>query len=171
MKFSVDVYSRFIVNNPILVILLSLIWTGIAIYGVTYFRFTNDYRYFFSSENPYLTAFEELERTYSSPDTLLFVYQPQDGTKATSAQALQMVEEITTQGWQIPFSTRVDSITNFQNTRAIGEDDLEVRDLVVDAGQTDAEMLAYVEETILNEPLLVGRLLSRTRTHKCELFA
>jgi predicted RND superfamily exporter protein len=89
------------------------------------------------------------------------VYQPKDGTKATSAQALQMVEEITTQGWQIPFSTRVDSITNFQNTRAIGEDDLEVRDLVVDAGQTDAEMRAYVEETILNEPLLVGRLLSQ----------
>ena len=161
MKFSVDGYSRFIVNNPILVIVLSLIWAGIAIYGITNFRFTNDYRYFFSSENPYLTAFEELERTYSSPDTLLYVYQPKDGTKATSAQALQMVEEITTQGWQIPFSTRVDSITNFQNTRAIGEDDLEVRDLVVDAGQTDAEMRAYVEETILNEPLLVGRLLSQ----------
>ncbi len=161
MKFSVDGYSRFIVNNPILIILLSLIWSGIAIYGVSYFRFTNDYRYFFSSENPYLTAFEELERTYASPDTLLYVYQPKDGTKATSAQALQMVEEITTQGWQIPFSTRVDSITNFQNTRAIGEDDLEVRNLVVDAGQTDAEMRAYVEETILNEPLLVGRLLSR----------
>ena len=161
MKFSVDGYSRFIVNNPILVIVLSLIWAGIAIYGITNFRFTNDYRYFFSSENPYLTAFEELERTYSSPDTLLYVYQPKDGTKATSAQALQMVEEITTQGWQIPYSTRVDSITNFQNTRAIGEDDLEVRDLVVDAGQTDAEMRAYVEETILNEPLLVGRLLSQ----------
>mgnify|MGYP001205846968 CR=1 FL=1 len=128
MKLSVDAYSRFIVNNPILVIVLSLIWAGIAIYGITNFRFTNDYRYFFSSENPYLTAFEELERTYSSPDTLLYVYQPKDGTKATSAQALQMVEEITTQGWQIPFSTRVDSITNFQNTRAIGEDDLEVRD-------------------------------------------
>ena len=160
MKLSVDAYSRFIVNNPILVIVLSLIWAGLAIYGVTNFRFTNDYRYFFSSENPYLTAFEELERTYASPDTLLLVYQPKDGTKATSAQALQMVEEITTRGWQIPFSTRVDSITNFQNTRAIGEDDLEVRDLVVNAGQTDAEMRAYVEETILNEPLLVGRLLS-----------
>ena len=91
MKFSVDGYSRFIVNNPILVILLSLIWAGVAIYGVTNFRFTNDYRYFFSSENPYLTAFEELERTYASPDTLLLVYQPKDGTKATSAQALQMV--------------------------------------------------------------------------------
>ena len=103
MKFSVDGYSRFIVNNPILVIVLSLIWAGIAIYGITNFRFTNDYRYFFSSENPYLTAFEELERTYSSPDTLLYVYQPKDGTKATGAQALQMVEEITTQGWQIPF--------------------------------------------------------------------
>ncbi len=160
MNFSVAGYSRFIVNNPILVVILSLIWTGVAMFGVTHFRFTNDYRYFFSSENPYLTAFEELERTYSSPDTLLFVYQPQDGTKATSATSLQMVSEITDSGWQIPFSTRVDSITNFQNTRAIGEDDLEVRDLVVDAQQADAETRQYVEDTVLNEPLLVGRLLS-----------
>ena len=35
MKFSVDGYSRFIVNNPVLVIVLSLIWAGIAIYGIT----------------------------------------------------------------------------------------------------------------------------------------
>ena len=160
MNFSVAGYSRFIVNNPILVVILSLIWTGVAMFGVTHFRFTNDYRYFFSSENPYLTAFEELERTYSSPDTLLFVYQPQDGTKATSATSLQMVSEITDSGWQIPFSTRVDSITNFQNTRAIGEDDLEVRDLVVDAQQSEAETRQYVEDTVLNEPLLVGRLRS-----------
>ena len=69
-----------------------------------------------------------------------------------------MVEEITTQGWQIPFLLALTPLP-ISKTRAIGEDDLEVRDLV-DAGQTDAEMRAYVEDTILNEPLLVGRLLS-----------
>jgi hypothetical protein len=55
---------------------------------------------------------------------VLFVYQPKDGSKATSAQALNLAFDLTQGGWQVPYSTRVDSIANFQNTRAIGEDDL-----------------------------------------------
>ena len=60
----------------------------------------------------------------------------------------------------MPFSTRVDSLTNFQNTRAIGEDDLEVRALVPDLTDINDQRIAYIEETILSEPLLAGRLLS-----------
>ena len=131
-----------------------------ALAGGQNLRFTNDYRYFFTDENPYLTAFEELERTYSSPDTIIFVYQPQDGSDATSREALNLAYELTEAGWQVPFSTRVDSLTNFQNTRAIGEDDLEVRALVPDPSDISDRRIAYIEETILNEPLLAGRLLS-----------
>ncbi len=160
MPFTAEVYGRFVMNRPYLVIIVSLALAFLAIFGAQHLRFTNDYRYFFSEENPYLTAFEELERTYSSPDTLLYVYQPKDGSKATSPDAIRMVHEITTQGWQVPFSTRVDSITNFQNTRAIGEDDLEVRNLVVDPENATDEQRAYAEQVILDEPLLAGRLLS-----------
>ena len=160
MFLTSETYGRFIVSRPYLVIITSLIVAFIAIAGVQKIRPTNDYRYFFTTENPYLTAFEELERTYSSPDTLFYVYQPKDGSKATSREALSLAHDITTQGWQVPFSTRVDSITNFQNTRAIGEDDLSVRDLVADPATATADELAYAEKTILEEPLLAGRLLS-----------
>ena len=156
-------YGEFVTRRPILVIVLSLLLAAMAIAGGQHLRFTNDYRYFFSNENPYLTAFEELERTYSSPDTIVYVYQPQDGTLATSREALNLAYDMTEAGWQIPYSTRVDSLTNFQNTRAVGEDDLEVRDLVPDASDISDARIAYVEDTILNEPLLAGRLLSLDR--------
>ena len=153
-------YGEFITRHPIIIAVLSIAISVVAIMGAQNLRFTNDYRYFFTNDNPYLTAFEELERTYSSPDTLLFVYQPQDGSKAVSREALSLAHDITTAGWQLPFSTRIDSITNFQNTRAIGEDDLEVSDLVIDPASMTQAQLDYVEATILNEPLLAGRLLA-----------
>ena len=156
-------YGEFVTRRPFLVIFVSLLVGFAATFGAQHLRFTNDYRYFFSNENPYLTAFEELERTYSSPDTLVYVYQPKDGSNATSAEALTMAFELTDGGWQIPFSTRVDSMTNFQNTRAIGDDDLEVRALLEDPADINPEKIAYIEDTVLNEPLLAGRLLSEDK--------
>ena len=136
-------YGEFVTKHPIVVAILSIAISAVLIMGVQNLRFTNDYRYFFTSENPYLTAFEELERTYTSPDTLLFVYQPKDGSKAVSREALSLADELTTNGWQLPYSIRIDSLTNFQNTRAIGEDDLEVRDLVRDPSSLSDADLAY----------------------------
>ena len=120
MTFNMQKYGEFVTGHPLKVIIASLLLAALAISGAQQLRQTNDYRYFFSDENPYLSAFEELERTYSSPDTVLFVYQPKDGSKATSAQALNLAFDLTQGGWQVPYSTRVDSIANFQNTRAIG---------------------------------------------------
>lgn len=156
-------YGEFITKRPFLVIFLSLLVGFTALFGAQHLRFTNDYRYFFSNENPYLTAFEELERTYSSPDTIVYVYQPKDGSAATSPDALNLAWELTDAGWQIPYSTRVDSITNFQNTRAIGEDDLEVRALLEDPADISPDKIAYIEDTVLNEPLLAGRLMSHDK--------
>jgi len=86
MPFTMQQYGDFITRRPFLVIFLSLILAVMASMGGQNLRFTNDYRYFFSNDNPYLTAFEELERTYSSPDTLFFVYQPKDDSHATSPE-------------------------------------------------------------------------------------
>lgn len=163
MPFTMQQYGEFVTRRPFVVIILSLLISMVALAGGQHLRFTNDYRYFFSNENPYLTAFEELERTYSSPDTIFFVYQPKDGSDATSVEGLNLAYDLTDAGWQVPFSTRVDSLTNFQNTRSIGEDDLEVRDLLPDLADINPQRIAYIEDTILNEPLLAGRLLSHDK--------
>ncbi|MCK5477321.1 MAG: MMPL family transporter, partial [Methylococcales bacterium] len=60
--------------------------------------------------------------------------------------------------WKIPYSSRVDSITNFQYTQA-DEDDLIVADLVIDP-QVSTEEIEKIKQVALHEPLLVNRLVS-----------
>ena len=130
--------------------------------GVTKLTFRDDYRAFFSEDNPQLTAFEVMEDIYTKNDNILFVLAPADGD-AFSADTLAAVEELTDGAWQIPFALRVDSITNFQHTQAF-EDDLIIEDLLTDARQrTDAER-EKARRVALAEPSLRNRLVP-DRTH------
>lgn len=110
-------YARAIVKLRWLVVLASVAAAMFLASGGRYIQFSNDYRYFFTKQNPNLQAFEQLERTYTSPDTLLWVLRPNEG-KVTTPERLAVIKEITERAWQTPFSTRVDSLTNYQHTSA-----------------------------------------------------
>jgi predicted RND superfamily exporter protein len=111
-----------------LLVVLALAMAGVAASGVRFLDFSNDYRIFFSKENPQLIAFENLQNTYTKSDNVLFTLAPADGDVFTP-HTLEAVEWLTEQAWQIPYSIRVDSLSNFQHTYAEG-DDLIVEDLV-----------------------------------------
>jgi predicted RND superfamily exporter protein len=141
-----------------LVISLSIVVIACLAAGIRLLSFSNDYRMFFSDENPQLQAFEALQNTYSKTDNVLFVITPKDGNVFTR-ETLSEIEWLTEQAWLIPYSIRVDSITNYQHTSADG-DDLWVRNLVEDAaGLSDAD-LAERRKIAINEPLLVNRIIS-----------
>ena len=72
---------------------------------------------------------------------------------------MRTIETLTEKSWQIPYSTRVDSISNFQYTYA-EVDDLIVEDLVSDAHNLSAADINKIREVALNEPLLKQRLVS-----------
>lgn len=141
-----------------IIILLTLILVALAASGGKHLAFTNNYRVFFSAENPELLAFEALEKTYSKNDNVLFVLEPKNGD-AFSTDVLVAIEELTEQAWQIPYSSRVDSLSNFQHTEA-QEDDLVVRDLFEDAENLSVEDIAKIKHISMQEPLLVKRLIS-----------
>ncbi len=126
--------------------------------GGRFLEFTNDYRIFFGDDNPELLAFEELENTYSKNDNVMFVLAPRDG-KVFTKQTLSAVVSLTERAWQMPYSTRVDSISNFQYTAA-KDDELIVRDLVLEPNSADATALADLQRIALEEPLLANSLIS-----------
>ena len=140
------------------VILLTLILVALAASGGKYLAFTNNYRVFFSAENPELLAFESLEKKYSKNDNVLFVLEPKGGDVFTP-DVLATIEELTEKAWQTPYSSRVDSLSNFQHTEA-EEDDLVVRDLFTDAKTLSAEDITKIKNISMNEPLLFKRLIS-----------
>ncbi len=126
--------------------------------GVRNLYFTTDYRVFFSEENPQLQAFDALQDTYTKIDNILFVLTPVDGN-VFSRQTLAAVEDLTKRAWQIPYSIRVDSLSNFQYSYA-EEDDLIVADLVKNSQSLTDRQLEKIKQVALSEPLLVNRIVS-----------
>jgi predicted RND superfamily exporter protein len=102
-------------------------------------RFDMDYRVFFSEKNPQLLAFDELQNTYTKDDNVILVLAPENGHVFTN-ETLEAVEWLTQEAWQIPYSIRVNSITNFQYTYADG-DELIVEDLITDAKNLSKEQI------------------------------
>ncbi|WJW76764.1 MMPL family transporter [Thiohalobacter sp. IOR34] len=141
-------------------LLLSVLAAALlAGWGAGRLHFTNDYRVFFSQENPQLRAFENLQDTYTKNDNVLFVLAPRSGDVFTR-ETLAAVEWLTESAWQMPYSIRVDSISNFQYSHAGGEDELVVEDLVQGAASLDDTRIAAIREVALNEPQLLRRLVS-----------
>lgn len=150
--------GQWVIKYNWFIIILSLLLVFSAATGGRFLVFKADYRVFFSGDNPQLQAFDKLEKTYSKNDNVLFVVTPKDGNVFTR-ETLKVVETLTEKAWQIPYSTRVDSISNFQHTYAKG-DDLVVEDLITDAEQLSNAELARIKSVAINEPLLKQRLIS-----------
>ena len=119
----------------------------------------NDFRELLGEDNPELAALNSLEDTYAASNTVLIAVAPREGSVFTR-RTLGAIEELTRAAWETPHSTRVDSLTNYNHTYAEG-DDLVVEPLVDGAEALSDGDLAQIERIALNEPQLLGRLVSR----------
>jgi len=140
------------------VIIASLAVLFVTGSGARFIKIETDNRIFFGPNNPQLKAMEAFENIYTKNVNVLFILEPKDGNVFTR-KTLTAIEELTGDSWQIPFSSRVDSITNFQNIRADG-DELIVEDLVKNAESLTDGQIGRLRETALSEPLLVDRLVN-----------
>ncbi len=126
--------------------------------GVPFIGVTNDHRVLFDEHDPQLLALEALDETYTESNTALIAVGPAEGTVFTEP-ILTIVEELTEAAWQVPYATRVDSLTNYSHSEADG-DDLVVGPLVVGASALDAAEIARVESIALGSVETAGRLVS-----------
>ncbi len=154
----IESYTRWIIRWKYLVVLASIAVVFAAAYGSQFLGFSNDYRMFFGDDNPQLIAFEKMQKTFNKNDNILFVVTPKSG-KVFTRETLAVIKDITKEAWQVPYSTRVDSITNHQHTSAEG-DDLIVGDLVSDPDTLSDSDLLKIQSIAINEPMLVHRLIS-----------
>lgn len=152
-------FARWVVAARWPILAATLILVAAAASGSLLLEFSTNYRLFFSRDNPQLLALESLEATYGKNDNVLFLIVPEDGD-ATSESALAAAVWLTEHAWKTPYSTRVDSIANFQHTTADG-DDLSVRDLVDPARVGDPGERARIRAIALSDPRLAGSGLAR----------
>ena len=126
--------------------------------GAKNLYFRGDYNIFFEGTNKQLMAFDEIQTTFAKTDNLAIVVAPEGGNVFTP-ETLTLIQNLTVDAWQIPYSSRVDSLANYQHTEAV-EDDLLVEDLLYEEYEHTPERIAKVKQIALNEPLLKNALVS-----------
>ena len=152
--------GKLVIKYRWIIIFASIIIVFFSASGVRHLSFSNDSRVFFSEKNPQLQALETLENTFTKDDSVIIVLAPKDGNVFTQ-KTLAAVESLTQLCWKIPFSSRVDSITNFQHTYS-NEDDMIVEDLVLNSTTLSNQDLLKIKQIALSETLLKNRLISAT---------
>ena len=157
-KFSVKL-TELVIQNKWKTILLTLLFTLACGYGAKNLAFSTNYRVFFSESNPELKAFESFQSTYTKNDNVLFVVKKNKPGNVFNDSDLTAIKEITERAWQIPYVIRVDSITNFQHTSAVG-DEIIVEDFVEGQNKNEVYYKSRME-IALNEPLLLNQSISK----------
>ncbi|QUM85115.1 RND family transporter [Moritella sp. 28] len=151
-------YAEWVVKWRWLLIITSVLFVILLSSGARLLAFNNDYRVFFTSDNPQLIEYEKLQRTYTQIDNILFAVVPDDGD-VFSTNALSALEELTAETWLLPYTLRVDSPTNFQHTSA-ENDDLWVRDLITESASMTDLQRNEARSIALAEPFLNGQLIN-----------
>ena len=139
-------------------LIISLIAIVATAMGAKNLYFRGDYNIFFDGSNTQLQAFDEIQTTFAKTDNIALVLAPKSGD-VFDQRTLTQIQEMTEQAWQVPYSSRVDSLANYQHTEAV-DDDLLVEDLLYQSYPLTAERIAKVRTIAMSEPLLVNALVS-----------
>lgn len=133
----------------------------VMISGARSLNFTTDFRTYFSSDNPQLQAFEQLEADFNKQDTLVFLVEMSD-KKASLINliGIDFLRQLTEMSWQIPYARRVDSLINFQRVESV-DDELIINDLIPSEANLDADFLLEISQYIQQQPRLSGSLISQ----------
>ena len=146
------------IQRPYLIIIICLFFCIVAGSGAQHLQFSNSYRLFFSDENPELNQYDNFLDTYNKSDLALIVLHNPKG-HIIDKEYVSTIEWLTNESWQLPFITRVDSISNFQYSYSV-DDDLMVEDLLFNANQASNQHLYERTNIALAEPVLSGNIIS-----------
>ncbi|MDZ4662710.1 MAG: MMPL family transporter [Pseudomonadota bacterium] len=141
--------------------LFSLVFVALCSWGFKNLKFDTDYRSFLSYEEQ--ARLRDFDNTYTKDKSLFLAVSAREGD-LFSPQNLAALEWLTEASWQIPYTKRVDSLTNFQNMTVSG-DELVVQDLVKNALGMSPSKIKEAKAIALSDPRVVKRILSLSAQH------
>ena len=150
--------AQFLIRKRNLLALLSIILFLISAVGLTNLYFDSSYRAYFSEENPELVAFESMEKIYTKEDNVIIIIKSRKES-IFHGETLRAIEELTKKTWSMPYSIRVDSITNFQLVSNAGET-IEIKEAVENAMEFTSAELEILRARLLDQPELKNKILS-----------
>ena len=155
-------YGKWILRRKWLILIGSIVFTFLLGYGFQFLTFNSDSKVFFSEDNPQLIAYEKLEEVYTDDDNILIAIEATKGS-IFERNNLSAIVDLVDRSWQVPFSFRVDGLTNYQYTRAKG-DNLYVSNLVEDPASLTTQDLERIKQIAIQDPIIGNRLINESGT-------
>ncbi|PCI41997.1 MAG: hypothetical protein COB51_13455 [Moraxellaceae bacterium] len=159
--------QKWVLDNPWKAILMSMVVVIASSTGLKNFENDGDPRTFFGEDNPLFQQFLEIEEDYAGNEMVSFIVHPKNDNVFTR-ETLHVIEKLTEDAWMTPYSTRVDSLSNFQHSTVIG-DEMYVEYLIEDAMSFSDEKVAELEKIVMGEPALQNSLIS-SKGHVAGIF-
>jgi len=138
---------------------LPVIFCVLLASGLVFLTENNDGRIFFDEASPERQQLLTLEQRFTETNSLLLVLSSKTGDIFTP-DALQVILEVTELAWQLPYVTRVNSLSNFQHIQS-DEDDLIIADLFTGDVLSNSDAISQMRDYALAEQDLVDQILSR----------
>lgn len=149
--------ADYLIKYRLLLFIISVIFVAIASTGFSKLKYQADYKVFFAPDDPYLLAFEDLQDTFSRVDNVAFVIVPKN-KDMFSTEGLSSILWLTESAWKMPYSVRVDSLSNYQHTSVQG-DELMVQDLIPKDYVGSPDTNKRIRDIAMGEPMLVKNAL------------
>ena len=156
--FSAQTWADLLVRLRYPLFVLGLALVVVCALGAQRLVFENDYKVFFTDDDPHLVAHEAMEDAYTKSDSISFLIGVEEGDLFTP-QRLQAIADLTERMWTFQRVIRVASVTNFQHTEAQG-DDLTVYALFENPQALSAAEIARRKAVALNEVTLVNAVIA-----------
>jgi hypothetical protein len=141
-----------------LVIASSILLFVFAANGLGRITIASDYKSFLNPNYEGLVQLNKVEAIFTENNRMMVAIAPPHETIFT-AKTIAMLQDITEQAWLLPYATRVDSIVNYQHTRADG-DDLYVGSFFPDDKPITQAMLEVARTVSTVEPAIKHNLVS-----------
>ncbi|WP_027707299.1 efflux RND transporter permease subunit [Zooshikella ganghwensis] len=155
---------RWLVGYPKTAFCLCLLLVAITCSGLSKLWISIDYQVYYADDDPYRLALKNLESQYGKTQNAYLVIQHKDPkANAVTAEALQALHKLTESAWQIPFSQRVTSVTNYKFIQAKG-DDIKVAPLLDNPSSLSATEIETALQRLQQEPAVNQLLLSNDKT-------
>ena len=148
----------FPVRHPWLVIFFSILFCIVTWAGLSGIIERSDYKAFVDANYPGMLELEEVESLFGENNNVFITVAPANGDIFTSKN-LTLIQELTEAAWLLPFSQRVDSLTNYQYTRVDG-DELIVNDLVPSDEAISQGVIDEAKRVAPQQPILAGLFIS-----------
>jgi len=157
MKKYINFLDRF---KWLIAIAIPLIVLALSV-NLKHLAFEGDYRIWFDEDSKILKEYDEFRKVFGNDTANTVAFKDEKGI--FNKKALQTIDTITQQMWQMNHIARVDSLTNFQyiHTNPEDKDDVLVEDFIQNIDSADQSYLKKRQEIALHDRDMIGSFISK----------